>query len=348
MTVEIDSVLRADGVFPVPLAAMQPGTLAPVNLYIRSLHPFEHYVLYKAAQTPLREEIRDRLLEHAVQTLYLRTEDEGAYYDYVEQNIGAIVRDDLLPTEKASEIIYKSSSRVMEQVFEAPRSGKSVKRARAMVEATVLSVMKNPDAAWHMLDMASHDYYTFTHCVNVAVFLVAAGRDVLGITDARSLERIGLGGIFHDIGKSQIPEGILNKPGRLSNEEFDTIKKHPLLGADIVSGDRRVSPTAAQIVRGHHEHWDGSGYPDGLADRSIGKVIRLSTIVDVYDAMTTNRPYADARDPYQALRVMVNEMASELDVPMLRSFVKFLGPRDLRQELRSETAARVVAAIGAE
>jgi HD-GYP domain-containing protein (c-di-GMP phosphodiesterase class II) len=330
---ETGASLQDHQVFPIPLATMQPGTLAPVDLYIRTQRP-AGYVLYKGARAPLRNEIRERLLVHGVRTLYLRKKDESAYYDYVEENVSAIIKDDLLPVEQACEVVYKTSSRVMAKVFDEPRSGKTLKRAHSMVEATVLSVLKNPDALWHMLDMASHDYYTYTHCVNVSMFMVAASRDLLGIDDHRVLERIGLGGVFHDIGKSQIPESILSKPGRLTSEEFERIKAHPVLGLDLVKNDRKASATTAQIVRGHPEHCDGSGYPDGLADRSIGKVVRLATIVDVYDAMTTNRSYARAREPFHALKIMLTEMDTQFDKALLRAFVKFLGPRDMRQELR--------------
>ena len=330
-------------VFPVPLAAMQPGTLAPVDLYIHVTNP-PHYVLYKKAQAPLREETRGRLMDHGVRELYLRKADEDAYYDYVEDNIHAIIRDDLMPVERASEIVYKSSARVMQKVFDDPRSGKTMKRAHTMVEATVLSIMKDPDALWHMSDMASHDYYTYTHCVHVCMFMVGAGRSLLGITDQRRLEQIGLGGVFHDIGKSQIPDSILSKPGRLTPEEFEAIKRHPVVGTSIVEHDRRMSTVAMQIVRGHHEHCDGSGYPDGLADRSIGKVVRLANVVDVYDALTTNRSYSRARTPYEALGLMVGDMKAQFDGDLLSAFVKFLGPGDMQAQVNGATVVQPASA----
>ncbi len=326
----------ASDMFPVPLATLRPGTLAPVDLYMRVSQPVERFTLYKAAQTPMREETRHRLMAHNVESLYLRTSDRDDYYDYVEEHVKDIIRDDLLPPRKACEIVYDTSARVMQRVFDDPRSGKSMKRGRHMVEATVMAVLKDPNAAWHLLDIASHDYYTYTHCVNVAVFMIAAGKDLLGIEDERTLQELGLGGVFHDIGKSQIPDEILSKPGRLTPEEFGTIKKHPVLGEDIVRTDRKAGRLTQQIVRGHHEHCDGSGYPDGLADRSITKVLRLATIADVYDAMTTNRPYARARSPFEALRIMTNDMAPQFDMGMLRSFIKFLGPADIRARLKDQ------------
>ncbi len=342
-----EGVVQEQDLFPIPLAVMQPGTLAPVNLYIRFRTP-PRIILYKRAYAPLREEIRERLMDHGVAELFLRKEDERAYYDYVEQNLTAIVRDDRLPTEKASQLVYETSSRVMEETFEDPRSGRNVQRADTMVHATVLSILKDPEALWHMTAMAAHDYYTYTHCVHVCMFLVCACRDLLGITDSAMLRPIGLGGLFHDIGKSQIPAEILNKPGRLTEDEFNVVKTHPALGVDLVKDDRRVPRPATQIIRSHHEHFDGYGYPAGLAGEGIHKVSRLATIIDVYDALTTRRPYAPAREPYKALELMLNEMAPQFDMPLLRAFVKFLGPKEFRMEMRSHWDAAVRMAAAAD
>ncbi|MHC4788399.1 MAG: HD-GYP domain-containing protein, partial [Planctomycetota bacterium] len=300
----------------------------------------------KRARSPLREETRGRLMGHGVENLYLPKKDEQAYYDYVEDHITVIIRDDLLPAEKASQLVYESSSRVMEDTFDDPRSGRNMRRAHTMVEATVLSIMKDPEALWHMTAMASHDYYTYTHCVHVCMFLVTACRDVLGITDKVLLQRVGLGGLFHDIGKSRIPGEILNKPGKLTPEEFEKVKEHPALGAEMVKQDRKMPHAATQIVRHHHEHFDGTGYPGGLVGEGIGRITRLSTIIDVYDALTTKRAYAPAREPYAALDLMLQNMAEQFDEAMLRAFVKFLGPKGMRMELRARWDEAVARALG--
>ncbi len=325
------AVEASSEVFPIPLAIMQPGTVAPVNIYIRIGRP-PVMSLYKTAQTPLSEEVRERLLERGVSELYVRREDEGHYLDYVERNIEDIIRDELLPAEQACRLVYKGSSRVMIDVFENPRSGRNMKRVQKMVGAMVLSIMKHHDALWHIAAMAAHDYYTYTHCVNVSVFLVAASRELLGIEDEKSLRRIGLGGMLHDIGKSQVPDEILNKPGKLDAEEFDRIKEHPLVGVELVNGITKLSRVSEGIVRGHHEHFDGSGYPDGLSGERIGRLVRLSTIVDVYDALTTRRAYADARKPFEALELMLTKMPEQFDRTLLEGFVRFLGPREVGVE----------------
>ncbi|MFO8006606.1 MAG: HD domain-containing protein [Candidatus Brocadiia bacterium] len=309
--------------FPIPLAIMQPGTVAPVNIYIRT---GDAHNLYKTANTPLRDDIRERLLQRGVRQLYLRRQDKDAYFDYVERHITDIIRDELLPPQEAARVVYQSSSRVMVDVFADPRSGKNLRRAQGLVEATVMSIMKRPDSLWQMTSVASHDYYTYTHCVNVCMFLVGASRELLGVEGEPQLRRIGLGGIFHDVGKSQVPEHILNKPGKLTPEEFEEIKRHPALGVELIAEQRSLSVVASAIVRSHHERYEGGGYPDGVPAEGLRDVVRLSTIIDVYDALTTERCYARARSPFAALQLMLNDMDGHFDPDLLRRFVAFLGP----------------------
>jgi len=333
--------VREETYFPIHLAVIQPGTLAPVDLFLATAGATS-FVLYRGAHTPFMEETRQRLLDHGVDRLYLRQKDEKAYHEYVEQNIGAIIRDDLLPPEKASELVYESSSRVMHDVFDDPRSGRNLQRAQTMVEAMVLSIIKNPDALWHMTTIASYDYYTYTHCVNVSMFLVAGGRELLGIEDVATLQQVGLGGMLHDIGKTQLPKEILLKPGKLTEAEFDRVKEHPLLGLDMAKRHRGMRAVGANVIHWHHESSDGSGYPAGLKQGSIDRISRLAKIVDVYDALTTKRCYAAARDPFEAVRLMVDKMKSQFDEAMLRRFVKFLGPRNGFADISADSPAGAV------
>ncbi|KPK65909.1 MAG: hypothetical protein AMK73_01600 [Planctomycetes bacterium SM23_32] len=318
---------------------LQPGTIAPVNLYIRD-ESSSRYVLYRTAQTPFTESVRQRLLERGVARLYLRSTDKDAYDQYVEENLITIVRDGLLPGEQASKAVYETSSRVMEDLFDSPESGRNLQRARQVAKAVVLSVLKNPDTLWNMTSLASHTYYTYTHSVHVAVLLVAAGKDMLGIGTETMLERIGHGAILHDVGKTRVPGDILYKPGSLTADEFELVKKHTLAGLSIVERRQKVPATTASIIRSHHERWDGRGYPDGLTGDRMRPIVRLSKIVDVYDALTTARPYADARTPFDALQLML-QMEGHFDKAMLRSFVKFLGPSEVRAQLLAEARRRL-------
>ena len=321
--------------FAVPLGVMQPGTVAPVDLYIGPGDGSE-VILYKSAGAPLQEETRSRLLERGVARLFLSKKDERTYREYVEANLEAIIRDDIMPREEVSQLVYESSSRVMGDVFENPRSGGHLRRARRMVEATVQAVLKDPSSLWCMASVASHDYYTYTHCVNVGMFMAAAAHDILGVTDRQELNAIGLGGVFHDIGKTEVPEQILSKPGKLTAEEFEIIKKHPVNGLELVLQHQKLAPVSSHIIRHHHERFAGGGYPSSKPEADMPAQVRLATIVDVYDALTTNRSYAKARTPFAALELMMEQMNGHFDPDLLKAFVRFLGPRDLSNKVPTE------------
>jgi putative two-component system response regulator len=149
------------------------------------------------------------------------------------------------------------------------------------------------------------DAYTEGHCQRLSQYATELGRLIgLGEDDLDALSR---GGYFHDIGKIALPDAILLKPGRLTAEEFERVKEHPVVG-DRLCGDLRALHRVRSIVRHHHERLDGSGYPDGLVGDSIPLLAQIIGIVDVYDAMTTARPYRAARSSDEALEALTSEV----------------------------------------
>jgi putative two-component system response regulator len=150
------------------------------------------------------------------------------------------------------------------------------------------------------------DAYTEGHCQRLARYATELGAR-LDLSDD-DLVALGRGGYFHDIGKIALPDAILLKPGALTPEEFERVKEHPVIG-DRLCGDLRALHHVRSIVRHHHERLDGSGYPDGLKGDEIPLLAQIIGVVDVYDAMTTNRPYRAARSSEEALEELSREVA---------------------------------------
>jgi putative two-component system response regulator len=148
------------------------------------------------------------------------------------------------------------------------------------------------------------DAYTEGHCQRLAQYATELGT-MLDLPDD-DLEALARGGYFHDIGKIALPDAILLKPGTLTREEFDRVKEHPVVG-DRLCGDLRALSRVRGIVRHHHERLDGSGYPDGLKGDDIPLLAQIIGVVDVYDAMTTSRPYRAARSSSEALEALAEE-----------------------------------------
>jgi putative two-component system response regulator len=149
------------------------------------------------------------------------------------------------------------------------------------------------------------DAYTEGHCQRLSRYATEMG-ELLGLPD-EDLQALARGGYFHDIGKIALPDSILLKPGALTNEEFELVKAHPVIG-DRLCGDLRALQRVRSIVRHHHERRDGSGYPDGLKGDEIPLLAQIIGVVDVYDAMTTDRPYRAARSSEEALAELAREV----------------------------------------
>ncbi len=162
-----------------------------------------------------------------------------------------------------------------------------------------------------------HDAGVYQHTLGVAGFAAAFGASMrLGAADHRRFARAAL---LHDIGKSRIPGEILNKPGRLSPEEWRLMQRHPVIGADLLLAQGDTDPPVVEVVRHHHERLDGAGYPDGLAGTEISDLVRLTAICDVFSALTERRSYRAPLDPRQALESMEADRG-HLDPLLLRAF----------------------------
>jgi putative nucleotidyltransferase with HDIG domain len=307
-------------------AVMQSGTASPVDLYVR---PAEEavFTLHAEAGTLLPDAFHADLADQGLTRVFVRKRDRRLYWHYVENHVAAIVEAGIVPRREACELVYGASRRAMDEVFRDPRARGNVGRAYGLVEAVVASVLRDSEALWQMVGAAPARFRTYAHSVNVAMFLVAACHGILGIADPRVLKRIGMGAIFHDIGKSELPAYLLAVPmERMSREEGIAFREHPMLGLDILRGQGRVTPTSEAIIRWHHERADGAGYPDGLAGERLPAVVRLACIVNVFDFLITERPFGEAKPPFEALRTMLGAMPGRFAPDLVMKFAQFLGP----------------------
>jgi len=171
--------------------------------------------------------------------------------------------------------------------------------------------------------LGQKDYYTFTHCIHVSVFCVGLAK-VFNIRKHDEIYQLGLGALMHDVGKIKVDPKILNKPGKLTPEEFNEIKKHPRYGYEMLK--ESLPAASLDIVLHHHEKFNGMGYPDGLSKANISMNAKIACIADVYDALTTNRCYAKARNPFEAITTMKNEMIGQFEEEKFLAFIRMLGP----------------------
>ncbi len=222
--------------------------------------------------------------------------------------------------------IYQRALKVVSDIFNDVRLGKipSSKEAHNVVNSMVQSTLADPHALMALSMLKDYDNYTFTHSVNVSVIALAVGQ-AAGLPEDK-LRTLGLGALLHDIGKLIIDKGIITKPGRLTAEEFEEIKKHPSSGSDIASKMDNIPSEILDIVLGHHLRYDRSGYPADARGKKISILSDMTTIADIYDAMTTLRCYQRPMTPRVAVENLQKLSGSALHPQLLKQLIDSLGP----------------------
>lgn len=225
---------------------------------------------------------------------------------------------------RASQIVNKSKQAVYSMFSEA-RMGKAVDMggAQALVEEISDSVMRNPGALIGLARLKTKDDYTYMHSIAVCALMVALSKQ-LGLNDEQTREA-GVAGLLHDIGKMMVPGDILNKPGKLTDEEFVSVKEHPAAGHKLLLDAQGVSAISLDVCLHHHEKMDGTGYPDRLKGEEISLFARMGAVCDVYDAITSNRPYKQGWCPAESLRKMAEWSKGHFDEKVFQAFVKSIG-----------------------
>jgi len=221
--------------------------------------------------------------------------------------------------------LRKQATSLVRTVMADVRLGNAVDidRVQPMVEDITESILRNPGALVGLLRIKTKDDYTFLHSVSVCALMVAFCRS-RGL-DAATTHQAGLGGLLHDTGKALVPDAILNKPGPLNPEEFALVKRHPRDGHAILLQTPEVGPIPLDITLHHHERRDGSGYPDGLAGDAIGELAQMAAIVDVYDALTSERSYHKAIPAADALRKIYEWSKFHFNPVFAQDFMRCVG-----------------------
>lgn len=193
----------------------------------------------------------------------------------------------------------------------------------AVAEEMVDTMFTHGDAMLCLARIRAKDAYLMEHSMNVAILLANFGR-YLGL-DRSVLKELTLGGLLHDVGKIMTPDEVLNKPGKLTDEEFGVMRQHVVHSYDILSNTAGITPTMLEVAANHHERLDGTGYPQRLKGDQLSLYTRMSGIVDVYDAVTADRVYKQGMQPTQAFRVLLKGIDQHFDAELVTKFIKCMG-----------------------
>jgi putative nucleotidyltransferase with HDIG domain len=264
--------------------------------------------------TALTDALITRLQDWGVHSLYIK---EPTIED--ADNVISIVSEQRIFTRKHTEIV-----RILKDAFEKARYFKEVPLAQMseLADQSIESLVSTSGVMSHLKAIRSTDDYTFRHSVNVGIIAGVIGK-WLGFKGP-ALKELVLAGLLHDIGKTQVPLEVLNKPDKLSRPEQDIMQEHATVGFELIKKSKQVSQAVMLGVWQHHERLDGSGYPFRLSGQEIATAARVIAVADVYDAMTTNRIYRSALTPFSVIEEVFGEMFNKLDPEISLTFLNNL------------------------
>ena len=222
-------------------------------------------------------------------------------------------------------------------MFSEARMGKAVapEKLEPLVEEISNSVQRNPGALISLARLKTQDDYTFMHSVAVCGLMISLARQ-LGLAQ-QQVREAGMAGLIHDLGKAMVPLEILNKPGKLTDEEFTLMKEHPRFGYDMLLEGAGVGEVSLDVCLHHHEKVDGSGYPHRLNSETISLFAKMGAVCDVYDAITSDRPYKAGWDPAVSIRKMNEWSKGHFDPRVFQAFVKSVGIYPIGSLVRLES-----------
>lgn len=257
-----------------------------------------------------------------IEGLYVSEEDEELYQAYVSRHLQSIAKSSDISIDQKAHLIYEKASETVKAMFKNPESLENVKNAQDVVNGSIEIILNDHCAVESLMKITAHDYYTHTHSVNVSIYTLSLGA-FLGI-EGKDLEVLGMAAILHDLGKSKIDYEIINKNGKLTDDEFIQMKKHPALGHEIALKLGIKDERILSGIRHHHEKITGRGYPDDLSGDQVSYFARIIGVCDVFDALSTKRSYKDPMSSYESLLLMKQQMVGHLDMDIVNSFIKML------------------------
>ena len=221
--------------------------------------------------------------------------------------------------------ICRRAKKAVIAMFNQVRLGQAleVDHLQELVEDISASIARHPGALISLARLKKADDYTYMHSVAVCALMMALGRQI-GMNETQ-LHTAGMAGLLHDVGKARIPMAILNKPAKLTDEEFSVMRGHPAEGHRILQQGGMQDVTVLDACLHHHERMDGKGYPEQLPSSAISLIARMAAICDVYDAITSDRPYKSGWDPSKSLRSMAEWSYAHFDLQLFQAFIKILG-----------------------
>ena len=307
---------------PISLDSINPDIFPDIALYMKSGH---NYVLYKPHDRKFTEDDRTRLERNNVEFLHARSGDMNTVTDYLENNMFDFMHNENLSSISKGKILYQASANCVTDFFESHDNPENMVRCQNLIKNIIYYVSTNKDCLEALKSLIENNFYIYTHSIQVTALSLLAHCELFSVSKDELID-IGVGSILHDFGMIFISNDIQNKPDALSDIEYQKVKLHAQSGYDYLKTARGTSDISLSIIRNHHERYDGSGYPFGLKENNIPRSVQVTSICDVYSALTTDRTYRKATSSVDALRIMKQD-AKAFNPDILARFIEIVTTR---------------------
>lgn len=303
---------------PVSVSTLLPVETAGLDFFRRDEDG--KFQLYCSSELPLKQQDIDKLTLRGVKQLFIESKSRDSYQNYLRSLIEPGQADSQASLTARAGALNSVVRDVLESSFKKNDTDETVSALSQLGAATAEIVSHDQFAANDLFRVLHHDYATFTHSANVA-FYAGILAEKLGHSQ-RDVELITTGGLLHDLGKLAIDDKILCKPGRLDEAEFRAIKRHPTLGFDQLNRREDLTEGQLMMVYQHHERLDGKGYPVGAVANEIHPWAKICAVVDVFEALTSYRPYRSPMPKAKALGILESDCGKAFDPEVLACWME--------------------------
>lgn len=304
-------MLATEKYMKIRLNSLPPQQAIPFDLFVAIGGRQVHYL--RAGDKLMAEKISN-FEKKAPESFFILAAERSNYQKFVRDGL----LSDQLDTKQKALMLRESTMVLVEELFERPDIETALRDARQTIEDFVAFMDSDAEAMVNLIGLSSHDFYTYNHSLDVSIYSLGLGQAV-GFKDD-DLRELGLGGLFHDIGKRYIPLEIICKNGPLDDSEWKQMQKHPEYGLVILDEHKSTDNIKACAFE-HHESMKGNGYPQNLQAHEIHPMARVVAVADTYDALTTKRSYNDPMKPTDAIDLMNNKLKGKYDPEVMKAMV---------------------------
>jgi putative nucleotidyltransferase with HDIG domain len=267
----------------------------------------------------LKNKIESQNLKH----LFIHTTDLETHHKDVNSYVKKVLSDKNVESHKKCEILHTHTAQCVQELLTENVTGEKINQVKEIIAETLPLMLENSgETNKVMIQVLSHDYYTYTHSVGVSTYAMGFA-NYLKLKE-EDLNKIGIGGLLHDLGKKNVPLDIINKPGKLTDKEFKIMQNHPQWGVDLLQEVGETDEGILSILLQHHEKQHGGGYPNNLNGNQIHLYAQITTISDIFNALTTKRSYKNPFTTMEALTMMKEKMLHDLNPKLFFEFVKYM------------------------